>query len=207
MRRILLFVAVSLSLTAGCQSEPEPTDPGGAYRLFIQALGDGDLQGMWQRFDGETRGYFEDRYRDLVAMDAKIHRYLPPTDHDVARSQSGTSLLSEIDGAQELFENVARPNRLAMTPAHRVGSRVESITVSKNEKNAVVETLAGQTFRMVRGEEGEWYVNLVASSDAIHQKFAWLRTNSEALDATVDHLVDREQQRRERVIADLFDVQ
>jgi hypothetical protein len=174
--------------------------------MFQRALADGDTSAMWNRLDAQTRDYFVDRYRDLVAMDAKIRRYLPATDHEVARNQSGAALLSEIDGGEELFEKVARLDRVAMTPGRRVGARVESITVSKDEKSAVIETLASQTFRMTKGEEGEWYVNLVASNNAIHQNFAWLRNNSEALDETVDHLVDRERERRERVIADLFDV-
>jgi hypothetical protein len=174
--------------------------------MFQRALADGDTSAMWNRLDAQTRDYFADRYRDLVAMDAKIRRYLPATDHEVARNQSGTALLNEIDGGEELFEKVARPDRVAMTPGRRVGARVESITVSEDEKSAVIETLAGQTFRMTKGEEGEWYVNFVASNDAIHQNFAWLRNNNEALDETVDHLVERERERRERVIADLFDV-
>jgi hypothetical protein len=203
---VLLCIGVSVAM-AGCQGEPEPTDPEGSYRLFQQALEHGDESAMWRRLDSQTKAYFADRYRELESMDAKIRRYLPATDHEVARNQSGTTLLNEIDGGEELFARVARPDRVAMTPGRRVGRRVESITVSKDEKSAVVETLAGQTFRMTKGEEGEWYVNLVASNDSIHQSFAWLRNNSEALDETVDHLVDREQQRRERVIADLFDVE
>lgn len=207
MAAAVVTVALAVLMVAGCSSEPEPTSPGGAYRMFRAALVDGDSKAMWERCAPRTHEYFQARYDDLVTMDRKIERYMPQTDHRLARKQAGTELLDKVDGGRALFERVVRPNRIVVNQSRKLGLSVQEIRMSKDESRAVAATYAGQEFRMVKGENGEWYVRLVESVEAVDEAFAWLRNNKTALEKTIDELVEDERSEREQVIAELFDVE
>lgn len=202
---VLVFVACAAS--ASCSNKLDPTDPGEAYLLFRKAVMDGDVDGMWARAAPSTRTYFEDRYEQLVAMDKKIENYLPRTDHKIARKQTGTVLVDKVDGGRGLFEKVVKPEQMAISEARRLGSLIEKIRLSKDEREAQVVTRSGRKYRLAKGTDGEWYVRVVDSLEAVDESFKWLDRNRSALTETVNDLLEEEQEKREEIIADLMNVE
>lgn len=208
-RTKLLFTTLLVGAVAfaGCSGELNPEDPGQAYLLFRDALVEGDVDGMWDRTAPSTREYFDERYEQLVDMDEKIKNYLPRTDHKLARKQTGTILLDEIDSGRDLFEEIVAPEGVSMSEAQRLGSLIDQIEVSKNNEEARAVTRSGRTYRLVKGEDDEWYVRLVDSLQAVDESFEWLERNRSAVSETVNDLLEEEQEEREEIIADLMDVE
>ena len=201
---LALGVAVALSSIA-CSSEYDPADPEDSYELFRHALLEGDGQSVWERTDDDTRQYFEDRYASLKEMDELIERYLPPVDHQLARSQSGSELLDEVDSPEELFTHIFQFEDMADDDAIRLGSDPRQIQLTEDETSAVVLTRTEQEFVLVLHEDHHWYVNLVESGGFVDAAFAWLDQNEDALEQTVEDLIAEERQVREAIIADLLD--
>ncbi|MFB6373896.1 MAG: hypothetical protein ABEN55_12480, partial [Bradymonadaceae bacterium] len=78
--------------------------------------------------------------------------------------------------------------------------------LSKNKKKAEVATRGGRTYRMVKQDDGEWYIALAESVDALDASFGWLDRNDKALTKTVNELKKEEREKREEIIAELMDV-
>ena len=189
----------------GCGDELDPTNPGDAYLIFRDALMEGDAETVWERTDSQTHAYFEDRYKQLVEMDAMIRRYLPQTDHKIARKQSGTVLLDKVDNGRQLFTQVFAGQSVPADEAVEVGSRVDEVRVGEKEKFARVITRAGQQYVLERNPETEqWHVMLVKSTEAVDESFGWLDFNKKALEETVEELIAEEREEREEVIAELM---
>lgn len=203
---VLAAILVAGGALVGCQSEADPTKPAGAYRMYRQAVLDGDLEAMWKRTSESSHEFFGEKYETLVEMDRQIRKYMPQTDHELARKQTGTEMLDEIDGAQGLFEKMLEPENMPLNQARRLGSEVEKIRMGKDREVARVVAAGGREYRLVRGEDDEWYVDLVASVDAVKKNFGWLEKNEKALEKTVNDIVEKRQEEREKIIADLMDV-
>ena len=201
-----VLALLSLSLPA-CSGELDPTDPSEAYLLFRKALQKGDNDAMWNRSAESTKQYFRDRYDLLVEMDRKIEKYLPQTDHKLARKQTGTELLDELESGRDLFDKIVTPDNIDVTEARRLGSLVNEIRLSKDQKKAEVATRGGRTYRLVKQEDGQWYVALADSVDALDKAFAWLDRNDKALTKTINELKKEEREKREEIIAELMDVE
>ena len=200
-----LAVLLVVTLMAGCSGEPDPSNPDDAYEMFRDALFDGNSQKMWQRASDETHHYFDDRYQRLVEMDELIERYLPQTDHQIARTQSGAELLDEIDSGEQLFVEMIEPGDFSDDAAVRLGSDLTELQMSEDGDSAVAVTRGEQEFVLVMQDDDEWYVNLVESGDFLDDTFQWLLQNEDALEQTVEDLIEEERQAREEIIADLMD--
>lgn len=203
----LLCVVAGLLLLPGCSNKLDPREPGEAYLLFRKALQKDDVDAMWKRCSESTHDYFNDRYNELVKMEEKIKKYLPQTDHKLARKQSGTELLEDVENGRDLFEKTVDPKKVAMSEARRLGSLIQAIRVSKDGNTAQVETRSKQKYRLVKGEEDEWYVALADSVDAVDSSFGWLDRNRKALTKTVNDLIEEERKKREEIIAELMNVE
>lgn len=195
-----------LVVAAGCGSDADPRQPAGGYQLYRQAVLKGDVETMWKRSSPSTREYFQERYDQLVKMDREIRNYLPQTDHALARKQTGTELLDEVEGPRELFEKIVQPENMPLNRARRNGSEIAKIRMGKKGEVASVETEGGRKYRVVKGDDGEWYVDLVGSVDAVDASFQWLDDNRKALEKTVNDMVEKRREEREKIIADLMDV-
>lgn len=201
---LLLLLGIALALTtAACSGELDPSEPEDAYEMFRNALLDGDGAAVWERTDEHTRLYFQERYASLQEMDDLIERYLPPVDHQLARSQSGSELLDELESPEELFTHIFQFEDMA-DDAIRLGSDPRQIQLTEDETSAVVLTRTEQEFVLVLQDDEQWYVNLVESGDFVDEAFAWLDQNEDALEQTVEDLIAEEQQLRESIIADLL---
>ena len=198
---LLLFSAAFL---VGCRGDLDPQRPDDAYLLFRDALFAGDGQGVWNRSDDQTRKYFEEHYERLVEMNALIERYLPLTDHQLARRQSGVELIERVDSGEALFLQIFTPEQLPDDNAIHFGSTVREIRVSEDGQTAVILTRGEQEFVMMRQDKDEWFVNLAESGDFLDEAFQWLQQNEEALEQTVEDLIAPERQVRETIIADLM---
>lgn len=199
------MVAASLVLTA-CSSELDPSDPEDAYDLFRHALFDGDGEAVWERTDEQTREHFDNRFERLQEMNDLIERYLPQTDHQIARSQSGAELLDETDSGRSLFIRLFEPSEFPDDEAVRFGSEVQQIQMSEDGHSAVVITRGGQEFSLVLQDEELWYVNLVDSGDFLDEALKWFDDNEDALEQTVEDLIAEERQMREQIISELMDI-
>lgn len=204
-----------LALMTSCSDELDPTEPEGAYELFTQSLFAGDAEGVWARTDQKTHEQFQEYYETLVEMDETIVRYLPQTDHKIARKQSGTELLAEVKDGRQLFMKVFRPMNLEEMEngqAIRVGSELEEIEVSQDKTQAKVTTKGGDTFFLTRGDRldperrDKWFVMLTQSSEAVGKRLGWVPQNEDALDKTIEDLIAEERETRERVIAELMNL-
>jgi len=201
---VVAITALVITAMAGCGGEPDPSSPDDAYQIFRTALFEADAETMWQRTDPQTRDYFEERYQRLVEMDELIERYLPQTDHQIARTQSGAELLDEVDSGSELFVTMIQPGPFVDDDAVELGSRLQELRMAEDGQSAVAATRGGQEFVLV-ADGDHWYVNLVESGQFLETTFQWLTDNEEALEQTVEDLIEEERQVREEIIADLMD--
>lgn len=201
----LILIVVAAALGA-CNGELDPTQPEDAYSLFRQALFEGDAQVAWERTDEDSRDYFQERYDKLQEMNDLIERYLPHTDHAIARGQSGAELLEELDSGQDLFALVFEPAEFVDDDGVKFGAEAREIQMSETGDTAVVVTRGGQEFVLVQQDDELWFINLVESGDFLDQSFQWLTNNEEALEQTVQDLIEEERRNREQIISQLMDV-
>ncbi len=204
MRGFSLIFALCLTLAMGCAENLDPKDPEGAYNLYVKALWAKDAAAVWDRSAPTTHQYFTDKYNILVKMDATIGRYLPPTDHRIAREQAGSILTSKVQDGRGLFLEVFQPGRLKLAEKHVVGAVVDQIKISEDETAAELRTLGGDVFFLAKGANEEWFVMLVRSSTTIEGQMKWLMQNESALNQTIEDLIQEERRERESVIAELM---
>lgn len=199
-----LVFALVFVFALGCADNVDPKDPEGAYNLYVNALWAKDANAVWARTAPTTHQYFQDKYETLVKMDETITRYLPPTDHKIAREQAGSILTSKVKDGKGLFLEVFRPDRLQLAQKHKVGRIVDQIRINEDDTAAELKTLGGDTFYLTKGENEEWFVMLVRSSEAVDKQMNWLSSNESALNQTIEDLIDEERKKREAVIAELM---
>lgn len=204
MIRVALFAALALTALSGCSDKQDPTDPEGAYNIFRDALFQGDADGVWQRLAATTHSYFGEQHARLVQMDGTIEKYLPQTDHMIAREQAGSILTDEVSDGKSLFTKVFTPKTLPQDEAYRLGSNVSEVEVAEDEKFARIKTLAGQEYVLSRGDRDEWFVMLIKSSEAVQGRLTWVETNESALKQTIEDLIAEERKEREAIIAELL---
>lgn len=204
-RRPYFLLLISFLLLSACSSELDPMEPDGAYLLFRQALLDGDQETIWSGCDKSTHDYFQTRYDSLKAMDEDIIRYLPQADHRIAKRQSGVILTREIKDGKGLFMKVFQPDALPKTEAIALGSEIEEINLSKDEKSALVITRAAQKFYLTReSADARWFVMLPKSVPEAAAAMKWVEENQQALRQTVDDLISEERTEREVIIGELM---
>lgn len=193
-------------LLASCAQNLDPRDPEGAYNLYINALWAKDAETVWERTAPTTHQYFQDQYETLVKMDETISKYLPPTDHKIAREQAGSILTSKVKDGKGLFLEVFRPDKLNLAEKHKVGAVVDQIRINEDETAAELTTLGGDVYYLTKGKgkDAEWYVMLVRSSAAVEGEMKWLTANESALNQTIEDLIDEERKEREAVIGELM---
>ena len=199
-----VLLALTLTMAAGCSDKQDPTDPEGAYNLFRDALFRGDDDAVWERLAPTTKTYFEEQHERLVQMDGTIEKYLPQTDHRIAREQAGSILTEEVQDGKSLFAKVFTPASLPKDEAYHLGSNIAEVEVAEDEKFARVRTLAGQEYVLTQGEREEWFVMLIKSSEAVKGRLTWVEANESALKQTVEDLIAEERKEREAVIAKLL---
>ncbi len=205
---LLIFLVVAPLLLPACRGERDPERPSDAYLLFRDALFDGDAKGVWARTDERTRAHLDEHYARLVEMNEMIERYLPATDHQLARNQAGVVLLDRVSSGEELFLHLFDTTEFpADDQAVFHGSRVQEIQMAEDGDSAIILTRGENEFLLVRQEDEEWYVNLVDSGDFLNPVFAWLENNFEALEQTVEDLIAEELRVRERIIAELMGIE
>lgn len=204
--RLLRFVLAGMLCIAlsSCDENIDPTDPEGAYNLYIKAMFNADAEGVWARLAPSTREYFQTQYEVLVEMDETIRRYLPATDHKIARQQAGSILTEETKDGKGLFLKVFQPGSLKVDEGHVVGSAVDEIKINEDETAAELKTLGGDTIYLAKGENEEWFVMLVRSSTKVTDRMKWLEQNQSALQQTVEDLIAEERKNREAIIAELM---
>lgn len=202
---VLIFMALfSGVFSTACSGELDPARPEDSYRLFRDALFSGDGQGLWERTDDQTRAYFDAHFERLETMNELIESFLPLTDHQLARQQSGVELLEKVDSGQELFLHIFSPAEFPKDPAVEFGSQVQEIQMAEDGKSALIVTRGGQEFILTLQSDELWYINLAESGPVLDQAFQWLTDNQAALEQTVEDLIAEERQVREQIIAELM---
>lgn len=201
-----LLVALFVSfVVTGCSDKLDPSDPEGAYNLFKTAMLAGDKETMWNHMAPSSQKFFDAQLERLKGMDEKIGRYLPPTDHKLARTQAGSILTEEMTTGRQLFEKVVTPNNLPKDEKYLVGLAVEEINISEDEKTAAIMTRGKQKVLLQYDEKGEkWDVMFVESFEPLKDAMKWLDQNESALDSTIDDLLSEERRKREAILAELM---
>lgn len=202
--RACAILICSLLILTGCGENLDTTTPEGAFNVFKNAMFDGNPDVMWERMSQSSQGYFDEQLQRLNAMDEKIERFLPPTDHRIARRQAGTVLTDEFSTGKELFLHVFRPDSIPDDEKFRVGMHVAEIKISEDERQAAVVTRGEQEILLVESEGGEWHVMFVESSEVVPNAMAWLDSNEDALDQTIEDLISEERSLRAEIISELF---
>ncbi len=200
----LSIMLCALIFATGCSGELDPTSPADGYLMFRNAMMAGDGEAVWARLDARTHEYFNASYTELTEMGETIERYLPQSDHRLAKRQSGVMLTEEVSDGKTFFLRIFTPEKLPEDEAYELGSRVDEVEVSEDGTFAKVVTRGGQEFYMTKGDDEQWYVMLLKSSNELQQSMAWLEQNKTALRQTVDDLIAEERARREAIIADLM---
>lgn len=190
--------------STGCSSELDPTEPEDAYLMFRDALFAGNEEAVWGRLDPDTKTFFDTSHGELLEMDGEIDKYLPQADHRLAKRQSGAILLRNVKDGKGLFLHLMTLDKFEHDDAVELGSRVDTVAVSEDQKTAAITTRGGQKFYMTKGEDGQWYVMFYKSSEELKKSMAWVEANKVALRQTVDDLIAEEQKKREAIVAELM---
>ncbi len=195
----------------GCGEKLDTTDPEGTYNLYRDALFEGNAEKVYALLAPGSIKYFEDEYLRLQRMDKTIARYLPITDHKLARRQAGSILTDEVKDGRTLFLKVFKPASMKLSKSSRwnqspfeVGAIVEEIQVSEDGNVAKLTTKARQEYRFQKNKTGEWKLQLVQSAQAFQEAMGWMAANESALQQTIDDLIEEETTDRESIIADLM---
>lgn len=201
MGNLLLLVLLSL----GCGKKMDPSDPEGAFNLFQDAMLNGQSEQMWELMAPSSHQYFDQQVERLRGMDEKIGRYLPPTDHRLARNQAGSILTDEIKDGRGLFLKVFTPAQIPKDEPVLVGLQVEQVTMSEDKKSAAILTRGNQKVLLQYDEKAErWNIMFVESFEELKTAMNWLDSNETALAQTIDDLISEEQRKRETLIAELL---
>lgn len=206
MRTRIIGIALLLCfLLTGCGKKLDPSDPEGAFNLFWQHMMDGQSEAMWDLMAPSSHEYFDQQLERLHEMDEKIGRYLPPTDHTLARKQAGSILTDEIKDGRGLFLKIFKPAEVPKEEAIQVGMQVEQVTMSEDQKSAAVLTRGGQKVLLTYDQANEkWEVMFVESFAELGTAMGWLESNETALDQTIEDLISEERRERESLIAELM---
>lgn len=201
MGNLLLLVLLSL----GCGKKMDPSDPEGAFNLFQDAMLNGQSEQMWELMAPSSHQYFDQQVERLRGMDEKIGRYLPPTDHRLARNQAGSILTDEIKDGRGLFLKVFTPAQIPKDEPVLVGLQVEQVTMSEDKKSAAILTRGNQKVLLQYDDKAErWNIMFVESFEELKTAMNWLDSNETALAQTIDDLISEEQRKRETLIAELL---
>jgi len=192
-------------LVAGCGKKLDPSVPEGAFNLFWQAMLDGEGEVMWDHMAPSSHQYFDDQLTRLKSMDEKIGRYLPPTDHRLARNQAGSILTDELADGRALFLKIFSPQEIPKDEAVLVGMHVEQITMSEDKKSGAVLTRGGQQILLQYDSQADrWNIMFVESFEELGKALGWLDFNESALDQTIEDLIAEERRKREAMISELM---
>lgn len=201
MGNLLLLVLLSF----GCGKKMDPSDPEGAFNLFQEAMLNGQSEQMWELMAPSSHSYFDQQVERLRGMDEKIGRYLPPTDHRLARNQAGSILTDEIKDGRGLFLKVFTPNEIPKDEPVLVGLQVEQVTLSEDKKSAAILTRGNQKVLLQYDSTAErWNIMFVESFEELKTAMSWLDSNETALAQTIDDLISEEQRKRETLIAEML---
>lgn len=215
-RRLSALALLSVMCLSACEQELDPKEPEGAYNVFRNAMLAGDVDGVWDRTDKGTHENFDKYYARLGEMRTDIKRYFPVADHTIAQRQTGAVLLSQVDSGKSLFTYIFNPKRFSVDDqgqpldpqvieAYKLGSDVESISLTKDEKGAEIKTKGGQSFVLARNPiDKQWYVKLSSSLEAFDEKMGWVNQNQDALKKTIEDLIEEERTERAAIISELM---
>jgi hypothetical protein len=161
-RQIIIYGLVVTIGLGGCGSDPPPTEPEGGYLAFRAALLSADSQALWETVTDDTHQIYRDTLADLEAIRESLE-LLSPSDRAIARERTGVILLARASTAEELFDVLLRLENLVGDEGVRLGSAIDDVTANPAEGTASVLTRAGQTFDLIRSDDGIWRVNTLAS--------------------------------------------
>ncbi len=208
----IIIILSSLLALFGCGEKLDTTDPEGTYNLYRNAVFEGNAENVYKLLAPDSIQYFDDEFLRLERMDKTIARYLPITDHKLARRQAGSILTDEVTDGQSLFLKVFQPSGMNLSKSSRwsqspfeVGAIVEEIQVSEDGKAAKLTTKAKEEYRFIK-EKDVWKLQLVQSAEAFQSAMGWMEKNENALQQTIDDLIEEETTKRESIIADLMGI-
>ncbi len=205
-RPSVFLLASLIALSAiSCAEELLPTEPEGAYLIWRQALLEGNADVAYDHLDEQTRAVFEERVEVLNVMSEDILRYLPRTDQRLARQQTGAVLLKEkgIEDGRGLFKVLFKPEAMKVTPEIEVGTEVSSVEINETGDEAAIVVYAGQQFLLRKEEDGIWRITSWRTLSL--ERTQWILDNRDALEQTVQDLINEEKEEMDAVIKYLLD--
>lgn len=214
--RLSMFGLFAMMCLSACEQELDPKEPEGAYNVFRNAMLAGDVDGVWSRTDKDTHESFDKHYERLGQMRTDIKRYFPVADHTIAQRQTGAVLLGKVDSGKSLFVYAFNPKRFSVDEqgkpleaqvieAYKLGSDIEAISLTEDEKGAEIKTKGGQSFVLVKNPmDKQWYVKLASSLESFDKKMGWVGQNQDALKKTIEDLIEEERTKRAAIISELM---
>lgn len=199
---IVCILALLVSLAAACEEDrPEPTDPEGAYRLFIEAIEAKDEDAVWEYLDQGTKDLFAEQYKALVRIDRIIEAYFDPSEHRYMRERTGAYLLESehIDSAKALYHFIFDVRDIVFEGDHEVGATIDEFNYTdEDETVAMILTRGGQSFVMMKEEDKIW--RTASLRNMFEDAVTPIKNSESALkDFAKENLMD-ERQRRVEVV-------
>jgi hypothetical protein len=162
----LLLVCLCLwlgPLTVGCGSEPTPQEPEGGYLAFRDALLSGSSANLWDWITEDTKQLYQDAIADLQALTESV-QLLSPADRAVAYERTAVRLAERAQTGRQLFVEIVRIADLFGDERYRVGTDPDDVVLHAGDpRRATVTTRAGQSFELVREDDGVWRVSSLAT--------------------------------------------
>lgn len=206
----ILFFVFFISIT-GCGEKLDTSTPEGTYNLYRNAIFEGNAEGVYALLSENSTQYFEDQYLRLTRMDETIAKYLPITDHKLARKQAGSILTDHVIDGHSLFLKVFQPASMKLKKSskwsqspYEVGALIEEIQISEDGKVAKLLTKANEEYQFKKDENDTWKIQWVQSQEAMRTALEWMKKNEIALQQTIDDLIEEETTKRESIIAELM---
>lgn len=179
-RTVIAALLVALPLVA-CKSEARLDDPSDALEAFGAALASGEPDLVWAMMSETNRQKYEDAVVTLREMDDMIG-YLQSSEQDEFRVMSGADQLETLHDGRALFRS--HFDLTTISTSEPVIGGLSAVEVVEDGDVATLETRAGQTVEMHRGDDGIWRVH--APLDAlVDRQLAAIDANRVALRDTV----------------------
>ncbi len=155
LNRALALLAITVGLV-GCGKEDPMTTPEGGYEAFTEAFFSGNVDLMWDALSDDTHTLFIDGFSTLRSMERMIDE-LQPSDRESAIRGTSVYLLERMDDATDLFAYVLYWENLPTEQEFVEGLKMDSVELAEDDI-AIVTTVTGQEFEMVRDSDGYWHV-------------------------------------------------
>lgn len=143
-------------VAAGCSGPPDIRTPEGALARIFAAYHDSDAAAVYALTSRRTHELVGEAWTGMRKLRSRIEQELPLGAREEALNTSGVDLLRGVESEEGLFARIVQLPSLQVGSSEVFGGQVRKSEIDEAKATAVLTTEAGQTFELVREEDGVW---------------------------------------------------